>query len=80
MDFLTMGDWFTRAFGATVTDLRQKLVEEAWFGRQVTPRLFDSAGHGSDRDQEPEDSLAELLGWERDDTPERDEPDHDFER
>lgn len=29
-----MTDWFLVAFGDAVADARQKLIEEAWFGRK----------------------------------------------
>ncbi len=53
-------DWFADAFGASATDIRQKLVEEAWFGRTVTPR--PRGGHGRDAEDGP---MAERLGWDR---------------
>jgi hypothetical protein len=55
-----MVSWFARAFGAAVSDMRQRLVEEAWFGRIVTPRRF--AEFGSSKG---EPSPAERLGWDR---------------
>lgn len=77
-------DWFSNAFGATVEDIRHKLVEEGWFGRTVTPRTMR-------RSQEPEaerTTLAEQFGWGKPDdrqTPEREAPlspqhGHDFDR
>lgn len=50
---MTVGDWFVNGFGTALTDIRQKLVEEPWFGRRVTPPI--SAERPS--------SLAEALGW-----------------
>lgn len=43
-------DWFVAAFGAAVADVREKLVEEPWFGRAVDAPT-------------PTPSLAEALGW-----------------
>jgi len=48
---MTQRDWFTEGFGQAVADIRQKLVEEPWFGRAVTPA----------NGMEP--SLSETLGW-----------------
>ena len=45
-------DSFVEAFGKAVSDVREKLVEEPWFGRPVTK------GHEGTR------SMAEALGWE----------------
>lgn len=45
-------DWFAKAFGELIADIRRKVVEEPWFGRTVTP------AH-----QPPAPSLAEGLGW-----------------
>lgn len=28
-------DWFTEAFGRAITDIREKVVEEPWFGRKL---------------------------------------------
>jgi hypothetical protein len=51
-------DWFADAFGRAVADIRQKVVEEGWFGRVVTPRNhFD--GHSDHTDR----SITEVLGW-----------------
>jgi hypothetical protein len=54
-------DW-SRPIGDIIADIRQKLVEEGWFGKAVTGRrqsiTFDSAG---------EQSPAEKLGWFRSD-------------
>jgi len=54
----SMHNWFAKAFGATVADIRHKLVEEAWFGREVTPRPF--AGNGREPDER---TMAERAGW-----------------
>jgi hypothetical protein len=61
-------DWFVKAFGAAVDDIRKRLVEEPWFGREVTPPL-------------QEKPMAHTLGWEQE-KPAQGEPDrsHDVER
>jgi len=56
---MTQRDWFTEGFGQAVADIRQKLVEEPWFGRAVTPA----------NGMEP--SLSETLGWTLPGNPER---------
>jgi hypothetical protein len=55
---VSMGDWFARAFGSSVADIRHKLVEEAWFGREVTPRPL--GGNGREPDER---TMAERAGW-----------------
>lgn len=59
-------------------DIRQKLVEEPWFGKAVTPQMTqveDRLGWGPLGDQEPEkdpsagQSTSNALGWFRDDRP-----------
>lgn len=32
-----MTDWFAEAFGAAVSDIRTKLIDEAFFGRRPAP-------------------------------------------
>lgn len=64
-----MSDWFSRAFGSAVADVRQKLVEEAWFGKTVTPRPF--AGHTPDSTPQ---TFAERMGWDQPSDRERPEP------
>lgn len=54
---VSMGDWFTRAFGAAVEDIRHKL-EETWYGREVTPRSFGENSREAD-----ERTMAERAGW-----------------
>jgi hypothetical protein len=44
--------WFLEGFGKVVDDIRHKVVEEPWFGREVTPSS-----------EPPQPSLAEALGW-----------------
>lgn len=55
-------------------DIRQKLVEEPWFGKAVTPQMTqveDRLGWGPNPDQEPdkEPSAPNALGWWRNDRP-----------
>jgi hypothetical protein len=52
-------DWFADAFGGSVADIRQKLIDEAWFGRTTTPRPSQGRDHG---EMSP---LAEHFGWDR---------------
>ncbi len=64
-------DWFAESFGDAISDIREKLVEEPWFGRPSTPPT-------APKDQ----SMAEAFGWtERGQspptTPQRG---HDFDR
>lgn len=54
-----MRDWFADAFGSAIADVRQKLIEEGWFGRAVTPRPFDRT-----RSPDRESTLAQQAGWE----------------
>jgi len=54
-----MANWFDRAFGAAVADVRQKLVEEAWFGRVAAPRP-ENFGRIAADDRPP----GERLGWD----------------
>lgn len=53
-----MRDRFANGFAAAVADIRQKLLEEGWFGKAVTPRsqtiTVNSPG---------EQSPGERLGW-----------------
>ncbi len=46
-------DWFVECFGNAVRDIRQRVVEEPFFGRIVTPQVV-----------EPDRSIAEALGWD----------------
>lgn len=49
--------WFTRAFGAAIADIRQRVIEEPYFGKAVTPRATSiTIGSG-------EKSPAQGLGW-----------------
>lgn len=57
-----MADWFTRSFGAALTDIRQRVLEEPYFGKVVTPRA-QSIAPGSTETKSPD----QTLGWfERD--------------
>lgn len=49
---------FERAFGAAVADIRHKLVEEATYGRAVTPRAQTISINAPG-----EKSPGEALGW-----------------
>ena len=54
-----MRDWFADAFGSAIADVRQKLIEEGWFGRAVTPRPFDRT-----RSPDRESTFAQQAGWD----------------
>lgn len=71
-----MADWFSAAFGATVADVRQRLVEEPWFDRTVTPGSSTNHQHAAGL------SMADRLGWGEREIQRRnhDAPDHDFGR
>ena len=46
-------DWFAEAFGRAIADIRQKVVEEPWFGRAVTKQPLQSTAPGENaREQE----------------------------
>ena len=68
------GDWFTRAFGSAVDDIRKRVIEEPWFERAVTPPY------------RPDKSAADDLGWTKGKAREPHAPDdardqsHDLER
>lgn len=47
-------DIFAECFGDVVRDVREKLVEEPWFGRAMDDPKPPEPG-----------SLAEMFGWER---------------
>jgi hypothetical protein len=65
---------FTDSFAAAVADIRQKLVEEGWFGKAVTGRRQTIS-----IDSPEEQSPGEQLGWWPHDsrTRESSTPDHD---
>jgi len=45
-----MRDWFAEAFGGAVSDIRQKLIDEAWFGRHpVSTQHSAPCGHDNAR-------------------------------
>ena len=70
-----MAAWLIRAFGAAITDMRLKVVEEAWFGRTVTPRPLAERGWHAEK------SGAEKLGWDRPTGAEREHaPSHEQDR
>lgn len=52
-------DWLAKGVASVTHDVRQKLVEEGWFSKTVTPRAT-SITLGSAGEQSP----AEKLGWE----------------
>lgn len=52
-------DWFTEFFGATVKDIREKVVEEPWFGRALSNENDRKPAYDGSRDA----SLNEMLGW-----------------
>lgn len=66
-----MSDWFVRAFGSALADIRQRCLEEPYFGKIVTPRsqtiTLSTPG---------EKSPGEALGWTR----EPEEPDRGIDR
>ena len=53
----TLGDTLANLIGEAVTDIRQSVVEEGWFGRKTTatPNFYDSMwgrhGHFAEPDQ-----------------------------
>jgi hypothetical protein len=53
-----MASWFQRGFGAALADIRQRIVEEPWFGKPVTPRSQTISIH-SPSEKSPGDG----LGW-----------------
>jgi hypothetical protein len=54
-----MRDRFTDGFGAAVADIRQKLLEEGWFGKAVTPRRQNITIGSPGEEKSP----GEQLGW-----------------
>jgi len=48
-----MSNWFISAFGGAVADVRQKLIDEAWFGRHPVPPGRDRQTPTQERDEEP---------------------------
>ncbi len=51
-----MRDWFADAFGGAVSDIRQKLIDEAWFGRRPAAPA-SSHSHGGT------DDMNRISGW-----------------
>ena len=46
-------DWFAEVFGRAIADIRQKVVEEPWFGRPVTRQpLQPTSPGGTEREQD----------------------------
>jgi hypothetical protein len=58
-----MLDAFTRAFGAAINDVRQRGVEEPFWGKIVSPRSQTITLGTGDR-AAGEQSPAERLGWD----------------
>jgi hypothetical protein len=61
-----MRDKFSEGFAAIVNDIRQRVLEEGWFGKAVTPRR-QTISIGSPGEESP----GEKLGWFRRDAGER---------
>lgn len=61
-----MIDWFARGFGMALADVRQRVLEEPWFGKVVTPRS-QTITLGSPGEKSP----SEALGWAHPAEPER---------
>lgn len=50
-------DWFADIFGRAIADIRQKVVEEPWFGRPVTKQPLHPTAPGEnarEQDRPPE--------------------------
>ncbi len=45
-----MRDWFAEAFGAAVSDIRTKLIDEAFFGRRPAPHAPSIHAHEATED------------------------------
>jgi hypothetical protein len=54
----SMSSWFARSFGSALADVRQRVLEEPYFGKIVTPRAT-SITLGSPGEKSP----GEALGW-----------------
>lgn len=52
---------FSSGFAGAVADIRQKLLEEGWFGKAVTPRAQTITIGSPGEDKSP----GEQLGWWR---------------
>jgi hypothetical protein len=67
-------DWFVEAFGRAITDVREKVVEEPWFGRKLTR----PGEHAPPRDNDPFAATAKDRSVEHDQTHDSDE--HEIDR
>ena len=70
-----MADWFARGFGSAVEDIRNKLIEEGWFGRKTVEPRSQADDAGWSRGGHPGHSLQQKHDAGRDPS-----PDHDLER
>ncbi|RJG55391.1 hypothetical protein D0Z70_08250 [Sphingobium terrigena] len=57
-------DWFAEAFGATVDDVRAKLIDEGWFSRR-SPEPWSRGDLGWSRDDQPRSSTPDDPTMER---------------
>lgn len=48
-----MADWFARAFGGAVEDIRAELIDRAWFGRNPRPAQPGSDDKAPAEHEEP---------------------------
>ena len=62
----SIADTFFRSFGVALADARQRVLEEPWFGKVVTPRA-QTITLGSPGEKSP----GEGLGWGHAPEPER---------
>lgn len=46
-------DWFADAFGRAIADVREKLIEEPWFGRPLGPAGEHARPHESIKEADP---------------------------
>jgi len=69
---MTIADQFYKGIADAVTDIRQKVVEEAWFGRAVTQLETTAPQWPQARDAEQTPSAAQDR--------EREQPDRDIDR
>lgn len=63
-----MRDWFADAFGGAVADIRQKLIDEAWFGRHPaspTSPAHSREGAGENDQMVERDARSRDLGIDR---------------
>lgn len=59
-----MRDWFADAFGGAVADIRQKLIDEGWFGRHPVPTQRGAPG-GQEDARTPERGASEGPDFDR---------------